>query len=139
LKPGTVFLIDDDAPVRKALERLIRAAGYDVTSLADGLAYLALPAPAPPACLVLDIRMPGMTGFDLQAAVFGTMRAVPIVFITGHGDEDVRAQALATGVVDVLFKPIDETALLRAIARALGERAPSGAEDPSAEPSMRGR
>jgi FixJ family two-component response regulator len=80
-----------------------------------------------------------MTGFDLQAAVFGTMRAVPIVFITGHGDEDVRAQALATGVVDVLFKPIDKTALLRAIARALGERAPGGAEDPSAEPSLRGR
>jgi FixJ family two-component response regulator len=131
LKPGTVFLIDDDAPVRKALERLIRAAGYDVTSLADGPAYMALPSPSAPACLVLDIRMPGMTGFDLQAAIFGTMRAVPIVFITGHGDEDVRTQALATGAVDVLFKPIDESALLRAIERALGERTPRNGESHS--------
>jgi len=133
-----VILIDDDAPVRKALERLIRAAGYDVTSLADGPAYLALPAPDSPACLVLDIRMPGMTGFDLQAAVFGTRRALPIVFITGHGDEDVRAQALATGAVDVLFKPIDETALVRAIERALGKRPPGGTGDRSSERSARG-
>src|SRR5262245_49679116 len=104
LNRGMVFLIDDDAPVRRALERLIRAAGYDVTSLADGPAYLALPAPSPPACLVLDIRMPGMTGLDLQAAVYGTLRALPIVFITGHGDQDVRAPALATGAVVVLFR-----------------------------------
>jgi FixJ family two-component response regulator len=134
-----VFLIDDDAPVRKALERLIRAAGYDVTSVADGPAYMALPSPTPPACLVLDIRMPGMTGFDLQNAVFGTLRALPIVFITGHGDEDVRAQALATGAVDVLFKPIDESALLRAIDRALGERMPRNGEAGSSGRTLPGR
>jgi FixJ family two-component response regulator len=118
---GKVFLVDDDASVRKALERLIRAVGYEVTSVADATAYLACPAPTRPACLVLDIRMPGMSGFELQSAVAGTLWSLPTVFITGHGSEDVRAQALATGAVDVLFKPIDEENLLSAIERALAD------------------
>ena len=116
---GTVFLVDDDASVRKALQRLIRAAGYEVESFADAAEYLARPPPSPPACIVLDIRMPVMTGFDLQSAIAGTSRALPVVFITGHGDEDVRTQALEAGAVDVLFKPIDEEALVAAIERAL--------------------
>ncbi len=121
---GKVFLVDDDASVRKALQRLIRAAGYEVESLADAAAYLMRSAPCvTPACLVLDIRMPGMSGFELFSAIAGTPRALPIVFITGHGDEDIRAQALASGAVDVLFKPLDETILLGAIERALGEGA----------------
>jgi FixJ family two-component response regulator len=119
---GTVFLVDDDASVRKALQRLIRAAGYDVESFADAAEYLARPAPSPPACIVLDIRMPVMTGFELQSAIAGTSRALPVVFITGHGDEDVRAQALQAGAVDVLFKPIDEEALVAAIEKALVPR-----------------
>jgi FixJ family two-component response regulator len=116
---GTVFLVDDDASVRKALQRLIRAAGYEVESFADAAEYLARPAPSPPACIVLDIRMPAMTGFDLQSAIAGTSRALPVVFITGHGDEDVRTQGLEAGAVEVLFKPIDEEALVAAIERAL--------------------
>jgi FixJ family two-component response regulator len=124
---GTVILVDDDASVRKALQRLIRAAGYEVQSFADAASYLARPAPAPPACIVLDIRMPAMTGFDLQSAIAGTSRALPVVFITGHGDEDVRTQALEAGAVDVLFKPIDEDALVAAIEKALG---PSAREVP---------
>ena len=91
---GTVFLVDDDPSVRKALQRLIRCAGYEVELLADAAAYLTGSAPrASPACLLLDIRMPGMSGFDLQSAIAGTDHALPIVFITGHGDEQVRAQA----------------------------------------------
>jgi FixJ family two-component response regulator len=116
---GTVVLVDDDAAVRRALERLLVSTGFAVESFADAASYLAAPAPAPPACLVIDIRMPVINGFELQAAVAGTWRALPIVFISGHGDEDVRAQALAAGAVDVLFKPIDETVLLAAIERAL--------------------
>jgi FixJ family two-component response regulator len=116
---GTVILVDDDASVRKALQRLIRAAGYEVESFADAAEYLARPAPSPPACIVLDVRMPAMTGFELQSAIAGTSRALPVVFITGHGDEDVRAQGLEAGAVEVLFKPIDEEALVAAIERAL--------------------
>lgn len=119
---GTVFLVDDDASVRKALQRLIRAAGYDVESFPDAAGYLASPAPSLPACIVLDIRMPSMSGFELQSAIAGTSRALPVVFITGHGDEAVRSQALEAGAVDVLFKPIDEEELVSAIEKALETR-----------------
>ena len=119
---GTVFLVDDDASVRKALQRLIRAAGYDVESFPDAAGYLASPAPSLPACIVLDIRMPTMSGFELQSAIAGTSRALPVVFITGHGDDAVRSQALEAGAVDVLFKPIDEEELVSAIEKALETR-----------------
>jgi FixJ family two-component response regulator len=119
MRAGKVFLVDDDTAVRKALGRLIRAAGYEVEAIADAATYIAGPRPTGPACLVLDIRMPGMSGFELQSAVAGTAWALPTVFITGHGSEDVRAQALGAGAVDVLFKPIDEATMLAAIERAL--------------------
>jgi FixJ family two-component response regulator len=116
---GTVILVDDDPSVRGALERLIRTGGYEVEALADAASYFACSVPVLPACLVLDIRMPGISGLQLQAAIAGTAHALPVVFITGHGDEDVRARALAAGAVDVLFKPIDEEDLFGAIERAL--------------------
>ena len=106
--PPTVFLIDDDASVRKALRRLLTAAGYEVEALDGADAYLDRQPPQPPACLLLDIRMPGKSGIDLQRAVQGTAHALPIIFITGHGDEDERAEAVAAGAVDVLSKPLDE-------------------------------
>jgi FixJ family two-component response regulator len=117
--PPTVFLIDDDASVRKALKRLLRAAGYEVEALDGADAYLDRPAPRPPACLVLDIRMPGKSGIDLQRAIQGTAHALPIIFITGHGDEDERNEAVAAGAVDVLPKPLDEHVLIEAIERGL--------------------
>ena len=119
MAPGRVYLIEDDASVRKALHRLIRIAGFHVESFADCAAFLASRAPSRPACLVLDIRMAVMTGLELRSAIAGTPHALPIVFITGHGDESVRTQALSDGAVDVLFKPIDEMALVAAIERAL--------------------
>lgn len=117
--PGKVLVVDDDASVRKSLHRLIRAAGYDVETLEGAAAYLERAAQQPPACLVLDIRMPGMSGLDLLRVVAGTARDLPIVFISGHGDEDVRAQAMDAGAVEVLYKPLDETTLLAAIDQAL--------------------
>jgi FixJ family two-component response regulator len=123
---GKVFLIDDDPSVRKGLDRLIRSGGYDVEALADAASFLEGPVPARPACLLLDIRMPEMSGIELQNAISGTPRALPVVFITGHGDEEVRAQALASGAVDVLFKPLDEATLFEAIDRALGRCAGNG-------------
>jgi FixJ family two-component response regulator len=119
MSAGKVLVVDDDASVRKSLHRLIRAAGYDVETLDGAEAYLERSVQPPPACLVLDIRMPGMSGLDLLKYVAGTPRALPIVFISGHGDEDVRAQAIDAGAVEVLYKPLDESTLLAAIDQAL--------------------
>jgi FixJ family two-component response regulator len=116
---GRVVVIDDDSSVRRALARLIRAAGYEVETLEDAQAYLDHRAIPPPACLVLDVRMPGMSGLELQTAIEGTPRSLPIVFITGHGEDDTRASALSAGAVDVLQKPLDEKVLFAAIERAL--------------------
>jgi len=119
MAPGKVLVVDDDASVRKSLHRLIRTAGYDVETLEGASAYLARVAETPPACLLVDIRMPGMSGLDLLRVVAGTARDLPIVFISGHGDEGMREQALEAGAVDVLYKPFDETTLLAAIDQAL--------------------
>ena len=117
----TVLVVDDDPPVRKALKRLITAAGYDVEVMADAAAYLAHERVEPPACLLLDLRMPGMSGMELLGAIAGTEHALPIVLITGHGDEHIRREALAAGALDVLEKPLDEERLLQAIERALSQ------------------
>jgi FixJ family two-component response regulator len=116
---GTVFLVDDDTSVRKALQRLLRAAGFEVHAFADGPGFLACEHGRGPACLVLDIRMPAMTGFEVREAIAGTPRSLPVVFITGHGDVEVRNEAITAGAVEVLFKPIDEQALVAAIEKAL--------------------
>jgi FixJ family two-component response regulator len=116
---ATVYLVDDDESVRRSLARLLRLSGYEVETLAGAEAFLELASPKGPACLVLDIRMPGMNGLELHRRIAGTAREVPVVFITGHGDEAMRRQAIAGGAVDVLFKPVDGDVLLDAIARAL--------------------
>jgi len=117
-----VILVDDDPAVRRALVRLLRAAGHHVEAHASAEDYLARAPVAPPACLVLDMRMPGQGGLDLQRAIMGTPRSLPTIFITGHGTADDRRQALALGAIDVLNKPLDESVLLAAIARALASR-----------------
>jgi len=114
-----VFVVDDDASVRKALGRLIRSAGYEVEMFSGAAEYLARSAPERPACLVVDIRMPGMSGLELQQAIDGTRMSLPVVFITGHGDDAIREQTLAAGAVDVLYKPVDDDVLLAAIEQAL--------------------
>lgn len=114
-----VFLIDDDAPVRKALRRAIAAAGYAVEVLESAEEFLRKPPPGRPACLVLDVRMPGMTGPELQRAVKDTEHELPIVFITGHVDAQMRAQALGDGAIAVIDKPVDAEELLKAVDEAL--------------------
>lgn len=115
----TVYLVDDDESVRRSLARLLRLSGYEVATLAGAEEFLGLDSPTWPACLVLDMRMPGMNGLELHRRIAGTARDVPVVFITGHGDEALRQQAIAGGAVDVLFKPVDGDVLLQAIERAL--------------------
>ena len=114
-----VFVVDDDEPVRRSLGRLLHTAGYEVELLPGAEAYLERAVPTRPACLLLDMRMPGMGGVELQHRILGTAHDVPIIFITAHGDEGLRRALLRTGAVDVLFKPLDADVLLEAIARAL--------------------
>jgi FixJ family two-component response regulator len=124
LRQGLVLVVDDDTAVRKALQRLLQAMGFEVESLASAQDYLRRPPAPRPACIVLDIRMPGMTGFELRDAIAGTERDLPVVFITGHGDADVREQAMGAGAVDVLFKPVDERCLRAAVEKALAASPP---------------
>ena len=114
-----VFVVDDDEPVRRSLGRLLHTAGYEVELLPGAEAYLERAVPTRPACLLLDMRMPGMGGVELQHRIAGTARELPIIFITAHGDEALRRALIRTGAVDVLFKPLDADVLLEAIARAL--------------------
>jgi FixJ family two-component response regulator len=127
LKPprsATVFLVDDDASVRKALTRLIKSAGYQVQAFASARDFLEHWATAEdgPACLVLDVRMPGLSGLDLQQELQSANAPLPIIFITGHGDIPMSVKAMKHGAVDFLPKPVKDKALLGAIAQAL-ERA----------------
>ena len=119
-----ILVVDDDGPVRKALGRLFRGAGYEVELFPSAEEYLAREPAEPPACLVLDMRMPGMGGLELQGIIGGTAKSLPIVFITGHADEDARTQALAAGAIAVLQKPLDEEVLLAAVDTALGPSSP---------------
>jgi FixJ family two-component response regulator len=114
-----VFLVDDDPAVCKALMRLIGVAGYAVEAFDAPGAFLAR-APHPgPTCLVLDLRMPGMTGLQLQEALVRAGRTLPIVFISGRADVPASVKAMKAGAVDFLSKPIDEGELLAAIEGAL--------------------
>jgi FixJ family two-component response regulator len=119
--PATVVVIDDDASVRKAFHRVIGLAGHVVEVLSGAEAYLRREPPARPACLVLDIRMPGMSGLDLQRTIKGTAHDLPIVFVTGHGDAQECEQALSRGAIAVIDKPVDMAELLDAIARGLDD------------------
>jgi FixJ family two-component response regulator len=114
-----VFLVDDDASVRRALARLIKSAGHQVQTFASAREFLGTRAGEEAACLVLDVRMPDLTGIDLQRQLQTLNRNVPIVFITGHGDIPMSVQAMKSGAVDFLPKPVKDTDLLRAIKQAL--------------------
>jgi FixJ family two-component response regulator len=123
-----VFLVDDDPSVRRALARLIKSAGHQVQTFASAQEFLGTRAVGEEAaCLVLDVRMPGLTGIELQRQLQTLNRNVPIVFMTGHGNIPMSVQAMKAGAVDFLPKPVKDTDLLRAIeqalARALRDRA----------------
>jgi len=115
-----VFLVDDDASVRRALARLLKSAGHQVQTFASAREFLGTNADTEEAaCLVLDVRMPGLTGIDLQRELQTMNRNLPIVFITGHGDIPMSVKAMKGGAVDFLPKPVKDTDLLRAIAQAI--------------------
>ena len=116
---SNVFLVDDDASVRRAMARLIKSAGHHVQTFASAREFLDTKTGSEEAgCLVLDVRMPGLSGLDLQRELQTTNRNLPIVFITGHGDIPMSVNAMKAGAVDFLPKPVKDTVLLRAIEQA---------------------
>ena len=116
-----VFVVDDDPSVRKSLARLLKAAGYEVEAFASARGFLAREPYADHCCLVLDVRMPDLTGLDLQKALVSAGRRMSIVFATGHIDVPGSVRAMKHGAVDVLTKPVDAKDLLAAIQRALAK------------------
>jgi len=114
-----VYVVDDDASSRQSLEFLIRASGYTVRAFPSSKAFLASPRPETPACLVLDVRMPGLTGLELQGELAKMGVRLPIIFITGHGDIPMSVQAMKAGAVEFLTKPFREDTMLRAITLAI--------------------
>ena len=115
----TVFIVDDDASVRRSLTRVVSAAGYRVHVFASAQEFLAREPSTGPCCLVLDVRMPGLNGLDLQKALADAHHRAAIVFITGHGDVATGVEAMKAGAVDFLTKPFAGKDLLDAIQRAL--------------------
>jgi FixJ family two-component response regulator len=116
---AVVYVVDDDASVRRALSRLIHSVGLEVMTFPSAQAFLAFTPPDRPACLVLDVRLPGPSGLDLQAALTQANRSVPIVFITGHGNVPTSVRAMKGGAVDFLQKPFNDQELLDCVQRAL--------------------
>jgi FixJ family two-component response regulator len=114
-----VFVVDDNLSIRKSLTRLLGSAGYLVEAFASAREFLAHPQHPGPCCLVLDVRMPGLTGIQLQEMLAATGRRLSIVFVTGHADVPTSVKAMKAGAVDLLTKPVDAEDLIPAIQRAL--------------------
>ena len=113
-----VCVVDDDQSIRRSLRRLFKSAGYLAETFASAEQYLARETYAGPICLVLDVRLPGLIGLDLQQALESRRSSEQIVFITGHADVPTCTQAMKNGAVDFLLKPFDDVELIDAIARA---------------------
>jgi len=111
----TVFVVDDDDRVRRAVQRLIQSVGLRVDAFASVQEFLDQYKPDRPGCLVLDVRMPGMSGLDLQQHLTQRHIDIPIVFVTGHGTIPMSVRAMKGGAVDFIEKPFDEQKLLDAI------------------------
>jgi FixJ family two-component response regulator len=116
----TVFLVDDDHAMRDALGLLLDTAGFNTVSFSSASEFLERYDASQPGCLVLDIRMPGMSGMELQEALVEQTAGLPIIFLTGHGNVSMSAKAFRTGAIDFLEKPFDEAVLLERINEALG-------------------
>ena len=114
-----VFVVDDDEGFRRALARLLSSCGRRAETFASATEFLARRSPDGPACLVLDLRMPGMNGLDLQQRLTEAGQALPIVFVTGHGDIPSSVRAMRGGAVDFLEKPFSDEQLVAAIDAAL--------------------
>jgi FixJ family two-component response regulator len=114
-----IFVVDDDASMREALQRLLRSVGLQVTTFASAREFLHHRGADGPGCLVLDVRLPGLSGLDLQHELVAAQMDLPIIFITGYGDIPMTVQAMKAGAVEFLTKPFRDQDLLDAIQQAL--------------------
>jgi FixJ family two-component response regulator len=115
----TVFIVDDDASVREALGNLMRSVGLHAQLFALAQEFLKTPRPDSPACVILDVRMPGLGGLDCQRQLADAGFHIPIIFMTGHGDIPMSVQAMKAGAVDFLTKPFRDQDLLDAVRQAI--------------------
>jgi len=118
---GTVLIIDDDISVREALDSLFRSVGLKTRAFASAQEFTASDLPATPSCLVLDVRLPGISGLDFQAHLAKTSVPVPVVFMTGHGDIPMSVRAIKAGAIDFLSKPFRDQDMLDAVAEAMAQ------------------
>ncbi len=120
VQKGTIFVVDDDPLVRKALQRLLKSAGYFTETFPSAKEFLSSGNSSEgPACIILDVKMPGLSGFDLQEELSAASYAMPIIFITGHGDIPSSVKAMKNGAVDFLSKPFEDQDLFDSISVAL--------------------
>lgn len=116
---ATIHVVDDDESLRTALMRLLRAAGYAIRTYASAGDFLLNKPENAPGCVILDVRMPGPSGFELQEAIAKLDESLPIIFLTGHGDIPMSVRAIKAGAVDFLTKPVRRETLLQAVRTAL--------------------
>ena len=121
---GHVVVIDDDASLRRSLSNLLRSVGLPVETFISAEAFLGSPHRERTGCLVVDLRMPGMSGLDLLRHLAATSSLVPAIVLTAHGNDEVRRECLEAGAVAFLEKPFRSATLLDAVRRALGARRP---------------
>jgi len=114
-----ISIVDDDEALRNSLDDLVQSIGFGTQGFASAEAFLNSSQARDTACLILDVRMPGMNGLDLQRRIVAARWRIPIIFITSHADDDARARALEAGAVAFLHKPFREEELLNAIDAAL--------------------
>jgi FixJ family two-component response regulator len=119
-KKPLISVVDDDDAVRESLRALLRSVKFVVEVFASAEEFLSSDRARETDCLILDVRMPGMSGLELQRHLVANHGEMPIIFITAHGDEELRSRALKGGAVDYLLKPFSEEGLLKAVQRALG-------------------
>jgi FixJ family two-component response regulator len=117
---SVVFIVDDDPLYRASAERLIRSVGFNVQGFDSARDFLSSRRPDVPSCLVLDVRLPGLSGLDLQRELAEAGVHIPIIFVTGHGDIPMSVQAMKAGAVEFLTKPFRDQVLLDAIRQAIG-------------------
>ena len=132
---ATVYVVDDDEAVRDALAMVLRSAGYAVKTFESAAEFLTYPGGRRAGCLVLDVRMPGMSGLELQDRLITEGSPLPIVFLTGHGDVPMAVRALKRGAFDFIQKPVDDRQLLAAVGFALSQDAQLAA-DAKVNPSL---
>jgi FixJ family two-component response regulator len=133
---GTVYVVDDDKGFLRSMDRLLRAAGYAVRTFPSAREFLAIGRAGSPCCLLLDLRMPGLSGLELQEQLAASGNAIPIVFLSGHAEFHAGVRAMKAGAIDFLAKPFTEEELLACVAGGLERDRSSGAARTAREEAL---